>query len=248
VAGRLWQSQNSHGLGGLELVKLTLLQTLSQGSSLLWQGLGWTLCLILIVSSLSLPLGLLLGVLRCERFKLPKAFYWFSSAYIECIRGLPLLLFLIFVHYGLMPCWMDRPPVFVSACLAMTLFESAYVAEIFRAGLLSLREEELDACQSLGLTFWQQLWFVWLPLAWQRALPALLNQGVTLIKDTSLASVIGVIEWTRAGEILSEQSSYVSEFILLQALVYFLLCYGLSRLAQKLVEKHLLSAAQLMRG
>jgi His/Glu/Gln/Arg/opine family amino acid ABC transporter permease subunit len=198
------------------------------GRGLLWRGLQATLMLATIVSMLASLGGLVLAVCRSQKKVLP--LQWLASAWIEGIRSLPLMLFLVLIHYGVMPVVSKQANFWQSAIVAFSLFEAVYLAEIIRGGLQAVTTAERTGAKSLGLTPGQQLWWVVFPLAFQRMQPALLSQAMTLLKDSSLASVVGVIEFSRAGEILYEQTYHEFEVLVCQALVYALLCWGLAGL------------------
>lgn len=197
---------------------------------LLAKGLLYTALLAGTSFIVGLSFGTLLGILRAERAPF---FGKLAALYIEFIRGIPLILFLVFVHYGLMSWIVDRPNIFVTALVAFSLFEAAYIGEIVRSGFRAIDETERDAAVSLGLSYSTRLFYVYLPLAFSRMMPALVNQLVTLIKDTSLASIVGVIELTRAGEIIYQRTYHDLEILLAQAVIYFVICYSLSILSRK---------------
>jgi His/Glu/Gln/Arg/opine family amino acid ABC transporter permease subunit len=172
------------------------------------------------------------------RFENPWRLGKLATAYVELIRAVPLVGFLVFVHYGLLAPWLGpRADYFFTAWVAFSLFEAAYFSEILRTGLRALRREEREAAISLGLTPLQRYRLVYGPLALRRASPALVNQAVTLIKDTAIASILGLVEFTRAGEIIYERTYQDLPILMLQALVYFLLCYSLSRLGRQLERR-----------
>lgn len=200
------------------------------GFPLLAKGLAYTVLLSGISFALALPLGTLLGLLRGEVRGWPGKL---AALYIEFLRGVPLILFLVFIHYGLLPLAFGGSNFMVSSLLAFSLFESAYIGEIMRGGLRSVTQSEREAAQCIGLNRWQQLRHVVLPLAYQRMLPALVGQFISLIKDTSLAAIVGVVELTRAGEIIYEQKFHDLEILLFQALVYFLLCASISLIGRR---------------
>ena len=183
----------------------------------------------------SLILGVILGIIRYS-----KAFPFNVVAviYIESIRSIPLILFIVFVHFGFLPFLLgSSSSVFQSTYVALIIFTSAYVAEITRGGLKSVENGYVDAAKSLGMNYFQRLIYIVLPLAISRMTPALVSQFISLIKDTSLASTIGLIELTRAGEIIYERTYHEFEILLFIALVYFLVCFGLSTLSKKLESK-----------
>jgi len=190
----------------------------------------------------SLIIGMILGVLRYSRI-FPLNI--FAAVYIESVRSVPLILFIVFIHFGFLPFLLDRfgflmlvlnKPVlfFQSACIALIIFTSAYVAEIIRGGLKSIEKGHIDAAKGLGLNYFQRLFYVILPLAISRMTPALVSQFITLIKDTSLASTIGLMEFTRTGEIIYERTYHELEILIFIAIIYFTICYSLSVLSRKL--------------
>lgn len=201
------------------------------GRSLLAQGLLYTVLLSVSSFAVAFVLGTLLGLLREEIKGWPGKL---AVIYIEFLRGIPLILFLIFIHYGLLPLVWGRSNFLLSSWLAFVLFEAAYVGEIIRCGLRSVTLSEREAAISLGLNRWQQIREVSLPLTFARMAPALVGQFISLIKDTSLAAVVGVIELTRAGEIIYEQRFHDLEILLFQALVYFVLCFSIALLGRQL--------------
>ncbi|MBK8190688.1 MAG: amino acid ABC transporter permease [Vampirovibrionales bacterium] len=208
------------------------------GWPLLAQGLVTTVILAVLSALFSLPLGIALGSLRADAPRLLWPLRVAATLYIEGMRSLPLILWLAFVHYGLM-FWvnnaLDRPSSFLESALAgFILFEAAYFAEIWRGGLLSVRSGERDAARSLGLSPLDRYRRIYAPLAFSRALPALVGQLISLLKDTSLASIIGVMELTRMGEILYQNTYHDFEALVFLALTYFLLCFGLSALGRRL--------------
>lgn len=205
-------------------------QDILHGLPLLVRGLGYTVLISVVSFVAAMGLGSLLGLLREESRGLPA---WLATSYIELLRGIPLILFLVFIHYGLMPALFGGSDFLTSSLLAFILFESAYIGEIIRSGLKSVTPAEREAAKSLGLSYTQQLRLVILPLTYSRMTPTLIGQFISLIKDTSLASIVGVIELTRAGEIIYEQTFHDFEILSFQATVYFVLCYSLSRFSRR---------------
>ncbi|EKE02812.1 MAG: Polar amino acid ABC transporter, inner membrane subunit [uncultured bacterium] len=201
----------------------------------LMNGLVVTLQVAGISISGSLILGIILGVIRYSKI-FPLNII--SVIYIETIRSTPLILFIVFIHFGLLPViFGESTSVFQSTYIALIIFTSAYVAEITRGGLKSIESGYIEASKSLGLTYFQRLFYVILPLAITRMTPALVSQFISLIKDTSLASAIGLIELTRSGEIIYERTYHEFEILIFIALTYFAICFGLSTLSKKLETK-----------
>lgn len=201
----------------------------------LMKGLAMTFQLAICSVIGSLLLGTVIGLVRY--LKVPP-FSYIATAYIESVRSIPLILFIFFIHFGFLPYVIGSPSsFFVSACLALIVFTSAYIAEIIRGGLASIEKEHIDAAVSLGLTKSQRLRYIILPIAFQRMMPALVSQFIALVKDTSLASTIGLIELTRAGEIIYEKTYHELEVLIFIAFVYFIICFSLSRFSKILESK-----------
>lgn len=179
----------------------------------------------------SLILGIILGILRYSKIF---PFNLISTVFIESTRSIPLILFIVFVHFAFLPLILGiNASFFQSASVGLIFFTSAYVAEIVRGGLNSVEISYIEASKSLGLNYFQRMAYVVLPIALRRMIPALIGQFITLIKDTSLASTIGLIELTRSGEIIYERTYHEFEILIFIALVYFGVCFSLSRFGKK---------------
>ncbi|EPR42851.1 polar amino acid ABC transporter, inner membrane subunit [Desulfovibrio sp. X2] len=181
-------------------------------------------------------IGLLAGLGRLSRalwIKLP------AVLYIEIVRGIPLLL-MIFWFYFLGPVLFgEAMPATTSSLLAFIVFTGAYVAEIVRAGVLALPRGQMEAARSSGLTHVQAMRYVVLPQALRNMIPSFVNQFVSLTKDTSLASIIGVLELTRAADQVNNRALTAPTEIYLTILVlYFIVCYVLTATSRRL-EKQL---------
>jgi glutamate transport system permease protein len=162
---------------------------------LLARGLAATLRAALLAMALSMAVGALLAVGRLSRRR------WLArpiGAWVELFRGLPLLLLILFVFLGL-PALGVTVSTFWALVVGLTLYNSAVIGEIFRAGILSLPKGQTEAAYAIGLRRGQALRIILLPQAIRRMLPALVSQLVTLLKDTSLGFVIGYAELLRSG-------------------------------------------------
>lgn len=206
----------------------------------LMKGLRMTVGLSLLSIIGSLFLGTFLGVLRYSRLF---PFNYLATGFIELTRSIPLILYIVFIHFTVSP-YLQENSIFSSlemqsAYIALTLFTSAYIAEIIRGGLKSIEAGCVDAAVALGLTYFQRLRYIILPLAISRMMPALISQFISLTKDTSLASAIGLIELTRSGEIIYERTHAELEILLFIALIYFIICYSLSLASKRLESKPL---------
>jgi His/Glu/Gln/Arg/opine family amino acid ABC transporter permease subunit len=215
---------------------LTGFRTIFSGEypALLWAGLRLTLGVSLCALLVSVAFGTLLGVARTFRLPILGAT---GNAYVEVVRGIPLIVLLSVVYYGL-PALGVTLAGFPSAVLALGLYSAAYTSEIVRGGLSSVPAGQLEAARSLGLSRVQALRYVVLPQAWRVALPALGNELVSLILGSSLASAVTLQELFAAGKYITNATYRQFEVYAVLALVYFLLTFTLTRLV-RLLERRL---------
>ena len=202
--------------------------------ALLLYGLRLTLGVSLSALLVSVLFGTLLGVIRSLRLPVLGQL---GNAYVELVRGIPLIVLLSVVYYGL-PALGITLGGFPSAVLALGLYSAAYTSEIVRGGLSSVPAGQLEAARSLGLSRVQSLRFVVLPQAWRVALPALGNEFVSLILGSSLASAVTLQELFAAGKYITNATYRQFEVYAVLALVYFLLTFTLTRLL-RLAERRL---------
>jgi len=186
-----------------------------------------TIRLTLASLLMGLPIGLLVALMRLSHRK------WISApavVYVEVLRGTPLLVQLFTVYYVL-PSAGVHLGQWPAALLAFTVNSSAYVAEIFRAGIRSLDIGQMEAARSLGMTYAMAMRLVILPQAVRRVLPPLTNEAIALLKDTSLVSVIALVELTREGQQLTGTLAMPMLVWPMVGLFYLLLTLPLTRLA-----------------
>ena len=214
---------------------LTGFRTILSGDypALLWAGLRLTLGVSLSALLLSVLFGTLLGVVRSFRLPLLGSL---GNAYVELVRGIPLIVLLSVVYYGL-PALGVTLAGFASAVLALGLYSAAYTSEIVRGGLSSVPNGQLEAARSLGLSRLQALRYVVLPQAWRVALPALGNEFVSLILGSSLASAVTLQELFAEGKYITNATYRQFEVYAVLALVYFLLTFTLTRLIRWLERR-----------
>ena len=217
----------------------------------LLEGLWISVQIALIAIVLSIILGTIMAVGRLAPVPIVK---FLSTTYIEAFRATPLLLLFFFVFFGagrfntswaqdvfLLSWFVDGRTGDLtaksSAIVALTLYNSAVVAEVVRAGILSISKGILEASRALGLSYLQSMQHVAVPMALRRMSPGLVSQLITLYKDTSLAALISLQELLRNGKILYESTDYgnhIIEVLTVVALFYFIPNYGLSLLASRL--------------
>lgn len=207
----------------------------------LMQGFFITLKVAFLSILSSMLLGTALGIVRYMRIPVLS---FLTGIFVDVTRSIPLILYIIFVHFSISPYLYEHANFLkyigidclemYSAIIAIVAFTSAYVAEIIRSGLKSVEQQQILAAKALGLNRFQVMEYIILPQALKTMKPALCAQFITLVKDTSLASAIGLIELTRASEIVYETSLHEFQIICFVALVYV----SLNFLIQKIFYPH----------
>ena len=201
----------------------------------LLQGLGVTIEISVASIICSFIIGTLLGIIRYAKIKYVSAIVGFI---IDLIRNLPLLLIIFFTYFGL-PNIGIKPEIIPAAILALTVFESSMVSEIVRSGINSIDYGQTEGALANGLTKWQALRLIVLPQAIKNMLPALVSQFISLVKDTSLATIIVLPELMYHAQIIyGQNTNYIIPMFVALAVLYFIVCYSLSLLARYL-DKHL---------
>jgi polar amino acid transport system permease protein len=197
------------------------------------QSIWWTL----VLSALAFVLGSIGGFgVMLARISPRRWLSTVALVYIEAIQGIPLLILLFIVYFGLSVYGFEVPAL-VAAGMALMVYTSAYLGDIWRGCVQAMPKPQWEASECLALTRWQTLRLVIIPQAVRLALPSTVGFLVQIIKMTSLASVIGFIELTRAGQIIN--NSIFQPFLVfgLVGAFYFLLCYPLSRWSQSMENK-----------
>lgn len=197
-------------------------------------GLQWTLALSLVAFIGGGVIGLLVMTMRISDKGLPRGI---ARGYIELFQGTPLLMQLFLAFFGLGLFGINVSP-WTAAALALTLYTSAYLVDIWSGSIAALPKGQWEASRCLGLNFGQTLWRVVTPQALRIAIAPTVGFSVQVVKGTALASIIGFVELTKAGTMLNNVTYEPFKVFGLVALGYFLMCYPLSRYSQHL-EKSL---------
>jgi len=192
-----------------------------------------TIKITLLSFIMAIILAFIVGVLRTYKFS--KILDLILNAYVEIFRGSPLLIQLFFIYYGL-PSVGIAMDAEVAAVIGLALNGAAYMSEIIRAAILSIDRGQEEAGFSLGYTRFQNLRYIILPQAVQISVPPLVNGFSSLLKDTSLVSVISITELTRSGNLIYSRTARPFEVYLTLGLFYFVLTYIVS-LCSKFIEK-----------
>lgn len=206
-----------------------------------WGGLHLSLFLTVAGILFAFPLGLLLALGR--RSSLP-VIRWLSVSYIELIRGVPLITLLLLGAFALgffLPSYLHPGPV-IRILIAIVLFESAYIAEVVRGGLQSVDRGQVEASQALGMQPWKTMRLIVLPQALRNTIPAMVGQFISLFKDTSLVSVVGLLDILRAAQAATAQPQFLARGLEVQtlgfaALLFWVGSYAMSREARRLEKR-----------
>jgi polar amino acid transport system permease protein len=195
---------------------------------------GGTLRLAVPSIILGFILGIFVGIGRLSRSR------WIhipASIYVEFFRGVPLVM-VIFWFWFIIPVMVGRSlPEFSVALAAFVIFEAAYLGEIVRAGIQSVPRGQVEAATATGLSRRQTMRHVVLPQALRNMIPALVTQFIVLLKDTSLASIIGYVDLTKAAQIVNNREIRPFELYLFIAIVYWLCSFGMSQYARSLEHR-----------
>jgi len=190
-------------------------------------GIKITLILSLLSLIIGTTLGGILSLMRLSKYRVLK---YIATVYIEIFRGTPMIVQIVMVYFGsyaLMGVNMDG---FIAALIAVSLNSAAYVAEIIRSGIQSVDKGQWEASRSLGLSSGQTMRHIILPQAVKNILPALGNEFVTLIKETAVASTIGVADLMYTSKIVQSTSYQPFNPLIIVAAIYFVITFTLSKL------------------
>ena len=200
----------------------------------------------LIIAAMSVVLGVVFGTLMAiMRMCRIKPLRWLAVAYIEFVRGTPLMVQLMFIFYGLPMVGFEFPDVsfipnfsrFMAGIVAMSINSCAYVAEVIRSGIQSVDEGQMEAARSIGFKYGESMRLVILPQAVRNILPALGNEFVTVIKESSIVSVIGISDLMYGTNGVIALTYRSLPCLAIAAIMYFILTFISSRLIAKLEKR-----------
>ena len=206
----------------------------AEGVELLAGGLLATLKAAALAIALSVTIGLVMALGRLSKVA---PLRWLAGTYVELFRALPSLLLILFAFFGLPEIVPFPISKYTALVIGLTLYNSAVMAEIVRAGVLSLPRGQAEAAAALGLRGSQVQRLVVLPQAVSRMLPSLIAQSVVVLKDTSYGFVIGYEELLRRGQIAGEVTADVLQAYVIVAVVYVAVCLALSRVAKQVESR-----------
>ena len=208
-----------------------------QNFDLLWHGILLGLGLALLSLGIGCIIGLLAAFARVHGGRNIRAL---ATAYTEFIRNIPLLLIIYFVFYGLGLMGVYLLDNVWSFVLALSIYSGAYLAEVFRAGIMSVPQGLTEAGKAIGLTPRKTMQFVTLPVTFRIVLPSLSNTFISLFKDTSLAAAISVPELTYGAMVINTNTWRILEVYTTVAVMYLITCYVLAGLLRLLEKKYVM--------
>jgi His/Glu/Gln/Arg/opine family amino acid ABC transporter permease subunit len=191
----------------------------------------FNLCLTATAIAIALPIACLFAVGRLSRHAVV---YYPVTAYVNVLRSLPLLMIMFWAYYTGPMITGRSTSAYTAALIALAAFEVAYFTELVRAGLQSISAGQRDAALAVGLRPAQAMRLVILPQALRRMLPSLLSQSIIAFQDSTIASVIGVSDVFQTTNIISAREQRPIELYTALAVMFFVLCYGLSKLVRTL--------------
>ena len=203
----------------------------------LLQGLGTTLLITAFAAIIGIILGFLVAVIRSTYDQTGKMKFLnaICNIYLTVIRGTPTMVQLLILYYVIFA-YSNLNKVVV-AFLAFGINSGAYVAEIVRSGIMSIDRGQLEAGRSLGFSYASTMWYIIMPQAFKNVLPALANEFIVLLKETSICGYIGLIDLTRGGDIIRSRTYNAFMPLLAVALIYLILVMILSALVRQLERR-----------
>ncbi len=190
----------------------------------------WTVLLTLLALVGGSTIGLLVAAAGASR---QAPLRHLARAYVGAVQGIPLLAWLFIFYFGLAILGYNVPP-WVAATVGYSVYAGAFLGEIWRGALVSIPKTQWEAALSIGLSYAEQLRYVIIPQAVRVAIPPTVGFIVQLIKNTSLAAVIGFVELTREGQLTTAATFQPFAVYLIVATLYFCLCYPLARYSRQL--------------
>ena len=193
---------------------------------LLLIGAGVTIQITVLSTAIGFVIGLVVGVARISHLRPLRLL---AEVYVEFFRGTPLLVQIFLFYFALPVVTGQRIDPFIAAISACGINSGAYVAEIFRAGIQSVDEGQMEAGRSLGMTWLQTMRYIIVPQAFKRVIPPLGNEFIAMLKDSSLVSVIGFEELTRRGQLIIAKTYGSFEIWMSVAVIYLVMTLTISR-------------------
>lgn len=211
-------------------------RVISEHWNVLLDGLIVTLQISACALLVSIPIGIILGLCRISRNRVVS---FIAVCYVEFVRGVPLLVLLFWIYFVLGKFLKMGP--FLSGVVGLGLFSAAFIAEIVRAGIQAVPRGQMEAARSSGMSYFQAMRFIILPQAFRKVVPPMASQFITLIKDSSLVSVISVVDLTLIAKNVVATSFRALEVWTFVAIMYFVVTFFLSQLINLIERRYRVS-------
>lgn len=211
-------------------------RVISEHWNVLLDGLIVTLQISACALLVSIPIGIILGLCRISRNRIVS---FIAVCYVEFVRGVPLLVLLFWIYFVLGKFLKMGP--FLSGVVGLGLFSAAFIAEIVRAGIQAVPRGQMEAARSSGMSYFQAMRFIILPQAFRKVVPPMASQFITLIKDSSLVSVISVVDLTLIAKNVVATSFRALEVWTFVAIMYFVVTFFLSQLINLIERRYRVS-------
>lgn len=195
----------------------------------LWDGLGVTVKVTFFAVLIGIVLGFTIALIRSTHDKTGKlkVLNWFSKIYLTVIRGTPVVVQLLIIYFVIFASVNINKVI--AAIIAFGINSGAYVAEIVRSGIMSVDEGQMEAGRSLGFTYVQTMWYIVIPQAFKNVLPALANEFIVLLKETSVSGYIALQDLTKGGDIIRGRTYDALMPLLAVALIYLIMVVFLTK-------------------
>ena len=217
-----------------------LIYILQTYSGMLLESLGQTMLLTLLSLIFAFIIGLIFGLMNVGK---NKVFNFIGTVYVDAVRGVPLIVLEYFIYFGV-PAAVKaagatsfKLTALQAGTIALSMNAGAYMAEIFRAGIQSVDKGQMEAARSLGLGYGKAMQKVVLPQAIRTMVPSIINQFIISLKDTSILSVIGFPELTKAGNIIVGNTFAVAQVWGVVAIMYMIVITVLSKIAKRIERR-----------
>jgi arginine/lysine/histidine transport system permease protein len=199
------------------------------------KGIGVTLKIVLVAGLLGFAFGIILAIFKISS---SKALNWFADLYTSVFRGTPLILQLMIIYYGAPQIIGFEIAAYTAAVISFSLNSGAYISEIIRAGILAVDKGQKEAAMALGVPNKRMMWDIILPQAMKNILPALMNEFITLTKESAIVTVIAVDDIMRRAYIVGGEQYRFFEPLIIAGLIYYLMVISLTFIG-KAVERRM---------
>jgi arginine/lysine/histidine transport system permease protein len=199
------------------------------------KGIGVTLKIVLVAGIFGFAFGIILAIFKISK---SKALNWFADVYTSVFRGTPLILQLMIIYFGVPQIIGYDIPSYTAAVISFSLNSAAYISEIIRAGILAVDKGQKEAAMALGVPGKKMMWDIILPQALKNILPALMNEFITLTKESAIVTVIAVDDIMRRSYIVGGEQYRFFEPLIFAGLIYYLLVISLTVIG-KVIERRM---------